>query len=355
MKILAKGSDPSELKFTKRMNKTPNIVIIGGGTGSYVLASGLSDSKVHISMLMTMVDDGGSNRVIRDEFGLLPTSGIRQAILALSKNKTVLRKLFTYRYHQGGAGLDGMTFGNLFMAAMADIMGSQKKGIEETCRLLQVKGDIFPISYDNVRLVAEYIDGTEAFGEHNIDVPKCPGLRIKNLKTKPSAKINPEAEKAIREADLIIIGPGDFYTNTIANLVVDGVVTALKKSKGEILFIANLMDSCSETPQYCLSDFFDDLKKYMPLELVKYVLVNSNNNYPKSALEAYAAESTYPIKDNLQVKDINPDVKIIREDLISDKVPEKQKGDSLDRSMIRHDSEKLRKEILKIVGLAPRL
>jgi uncharacterized cofD-like protein len=331
------------------MNKFPNIVIIGGGTGSFVVASGLSDSPVHLSMLMTMVDEGGSNRVIRDEFGLLPTSGIRQAIVALSKNKTVLRKLFTYRYHQGGASLNGMTFGNLFMAAMADIMGSQKKGIEETCRLLQVEGDILPISYDNARLEAEYDDGTKALGEHNIDVPKHPGVKIKNLKTVPLVRLNFEAKKAILEADLIIIGPGDFYTNTIANLIVDGVVDTLKESKGKVLFIANLMDSHSETPGYSLSDFFVDLKKYMPLELVDYVLINNNNNFPKSALKMYAFEETFPVKDDLEKKHVNPEVKIVRTDLLSEKVIEKENGDTLSRSMIRHDSDKLCAAILEFV------
>ncbi len=298
---------------------------------------------------MTMVDDGGSNRVIRDEFGLLPTSGIRQAIVALSKNKTVLRKLFTYRYNKGGAGLDGMTFGNLFMAAMADITGSQKKGIEETCRLLQVKGDILPISYDNARLVAEYEDGTKAIGEHNIDVPKKAGVRIKLLKTEPNLRLDPKAEKAILTADLIIIGPGDFYTNTIANLIVDGIVDVLKKAKGEMLFIANLMDSRSETPGYSLSDFLGDLKKYMPLNLIKKILVNNNNNFPESALKAYAAENTFPVRDDLKVGDVNPDVKIIRTDLLSEKVPEREKGDVLVRSMIRHDPDKLRDAILDLV------
>lgn len=330
------------------MNNIPKIVIIGGGTGSYVVASGLSSAPVHVTMLMTMVDDGGSNRTIRDEFGLLPTSGIRQAIVALSENKTVLRKLFTYRYDRGGEGLDGMTFGNLFMAAMADIMGSQKKGIEETCKLLQVRGDIFPISYDNVRLVAEYENGDEAIGEHNIDVPKCPGIRIKNLKTTPKAKISNEAKQAILDADLVVIGPGDFYTNTVANLVVDGVVGALKKTKGKIMFIGNLMDSKSETPCYALSDFFADLEKYMPVSLIDYVLVNDNTNYPKSALKAYADTNNFPIKDDLRVGHVNPEVQIIRTDLLSDKVSKKEKGDKLSRSVIRHDPAKLRGAILKV-------
>jgi len=297
-----------------------------------------------------MVDEGGSNRVIRDEFGLLPTSGIRQAIAALSKNKTVLRKLFTYRYHQGGGNLSGMTFGNLFMAAMADIMGSQKKGIEETCRLLQVNGDIIPISYDNVRLVAKYEDGTELIGEHNIDVPRHKtGLRISDLRTKPDAWLNLQAKKAILTADLIIIGPGDFYTNTIANLVVDGVVPALEKTRGNVLFIANLMDSLSETPGYSLSDFFEDLKKYMPLRLIDYVLVNNNLDFPKPALEAYQKETAHPVKDDLNVNCLSTNTKIIRTDLLSEKIAEKTKGDNLNRSMIRHDQTKLCRAILSLL------
>lgn len=335
----------------KKKNKIPKIVIIGGGTGSYVLASGLSHSPVHITMIMTMADDGGSNRIIRDEFGLLPTSGIRQGIVALSENKTVLRKLFTYRYHQGGEGLDGMTFGNLFMAAMADIMGSQKEGIEETCRLLQVKGDIIPISYDDVRLVAKYDDGSEVVGEHNIDTPKKKGRRIVNLRTSPVAVLNQEAKKAILNADFIIMGPGDFYTNTIANLVVDDVVSIIKKSRAKILFVANLMDSPSETPGYKLSDFFNDFEKYLPLETLDYVLVNNNRKFPAKALKAYADEDTFPIEDDINGNFHNSKTKIIRTDLLSTKIPKKEKGDVLSRSMIRHDSKKLSSAILKILDL----
>lgn len=330
------------------INNSPNIVIMGGGTGSYVVASGLSKTSAHISMLMTMADEGGSNKVIRDEFGLLPTSGIRQAIVALSKDKTVLRKLFTYRYHQGGVGLDGMTFGNLFMAAMADITGSQKNGIEETCKLLHVKGNIIPVSYDNVRLVAKYEDGSSVIGEHKIDVHT--GSKIIDLTTLPKAKLNPEADKALQAADLIIIGPGDFYTNTVANLVVDGLISSLKTAKGKILFVANIMDSPTETPNYKLSHFFADLKKYMPLDIIDYVFVNNNFNFPKNALKAYEQEMAKPIEDDLQIEHVQPDVKIIRTDLLSDKVPKKEKGDSLSRSMIRHDSDKLCKAILRLVN-----
>ena len=331
------------------MQKTPHIVVLGGGTGSYVVASGLSHMPVKISMLLTMVDDGGSNKTLRDEFGLLPTSGIRQAIIALSNNQTILRELFTYRFHQGGQNLEGMTFGNLFMAAMADIVGSQKKGIEETCRLLQVKGNIIPVSYDDVRLVATYKDGSQVIGEHRIDEPDHDGkLKITNLETRPKAKLSPEAKQALLTADLIILGPGDFYTNTVANLIVDDMVETLEKSQAKILFISNLMTKYGETYNYTIRNFFKDLTAYLPLELIDYVLINNNLKFPDKILSLYKKENSIPVKDDLTSSDINNHVKLIRADILSRSVSKPTKGDNLKRSMIRHDPNYLAKEIIKL-------
>ena len=305
---------------------------------------------VKISMLLTMVDDGGSNQTLRDEFGLLPTSGIRQAIVALADNQTILRELFTYRFHQGGKSIEGMTFGNLFMAAMADIMGSQKKGIEETCRLLQVKGDIIPVSYDDVRLVATYEDGSQVIGEHHIDEPTHNGkLKITNLETKPEAKLSPEARQALLDADLIILGPGDFFTNTIANLIIDGVVETIKKSSAKLLFISNLMTKYGEAYNYTARDYFTDLTKYLPLEEVDYVLINNNTDFPEGVLPLYEKEHSIPVKDDLKPSDLNGHVKLIRTDLLSRFTPTKTKGDVLKRSMIRHDPSRLTNAIMKLL------
>lgn len=332
------------------MQKIPHIVVVGGGTGSYVVASGLSHMPVKVSMLLTMVDDGGSNQTLRDEFGLLPTSGIRQAIVALSKNQTVLRELFTYRFHQGGKSINGMTFGNLFMAAMADIMGSQKKGIKETCRLLQVKGNIIPISYDDVRLVATYEDGTQVVGEHHIDEPSHDGkLKITNLETKPTAKLSEEAKKILLSADLIIFGPGDFYTNTIANLIIEGMVETIQQSAAQVLFITNLMTKYGEAYNYTAKDFFTDLTKYLPLEEIDYVLINNNSGFDSGVLALYKKEHSIPVKDDLKPSDLNSHVKLIRTDLLSRIKPTKTKGDILKRSMIRHDPNRLTAAIMKLL------
>lgn len=327
----------------------PSIVIMGGGTGTFVVAQALKKLPVHVTAILTMVDDGGSNKVLRDEFGLLPTSGIRQCIVALSENTTLLRELFNYRFHQGN-GLNGMTFGNIFMAAMADITGSQKKGIEETCKLLNVKGTILPISYDDARLVAVYEDGHKVVGEHLIDEPEHDGtLKIVDGYTDPECTISDEARDAILNADLVILGPGDFFTNTIANLIVKGVPEALQQTKGQLCFISNLMAKYGENYGYTLKDFFLDLQKYLPLEAIDYVLVNNNLNFPTDLLELYEKAHDMPVTDNITEEDIHPEVKIIRADLLSQVKPKEQAGDSIKRSVVRHSPQKIAREIEKIL------
>jgi uncharacterized cofD-like protein len=255
-----------------------------------------------------------------------------------------------YRFHQGN-GLNGMTFGNIFMAAMADIMGSQKEGIEETCKLLNVKGTILPITYDDARLVATYEDHSEIFGEHHIDDPEGHDgtMRIQNVRTEPASKLSDEARQAIIDADLVILGPGDFYTNTVANLVIEGVPEALAQTKGKICFITNLMAKYGETYGYTLKDFFEDLKKYLPLESIDYVLINTNQHFPTDLLKLYEQAHDMPVQDNLKEGDLSPQTKLIRTDLLSQKIPEKQQGDVLNRSVVRHDPEKIAQAVSEIL------
>lgn len=324
------------------------IVVIGGGTGTYTLLTGFRSSRVDITALLTMVDDGGSNKVLRDEFGLLPTSGVRLAMVALAKEQSLLRELFLYRFHQG-TGISGMTFGNLFLAAVADITGSQKEAIEKTCQLLSVEGKVLPISWDDVALVARYADGHEVVGEHRIDEPHHDGtIRITKLSTIPKARISPEARDAILRADLIVFGPGDFYTNTVANLVVTGVIDALKKTRGKIAFVMNLMTKYGETYNYKASDYLFDLNKYLPLSHLNYVLVNKDQDYPRVAVKEYEKEQAIPVIDDLHGVKLPPSVRIIRKSFLSQEEVKREKGDTLRRSMIRHDSKKLAAALLKL-------
>lgn len=327
------------------MSQTRKIVAIGGGTGTFTLLTGLKNyPDLDISAIVTMADDGGSNKVLRDEFGLLPTSGIRQAIIALSKDATLLRRLFEYRYYQG-TGISGMTFGNLFIAAVSDILGSQKQAIEETCKLLGVHGNILPVSYEKTSLVATYQDGTEVLGEHYIDVSsvKLAKQRIVNLRTIPKIKIDDDAKSAIKHADLIVLGPGDLYTNTIANLVVSGVVEAIESSMAKVVFVMNLMSRMGETYQYKASDFLTDLSQYLSPDRIDFIILNTETSPSPAVLKKYAAEGSSPVEDD--IGDLWHHAKVVRARLRASHRPEKAKGDTLLRSMVRHNPELLAKVI----------
>lgn len=320
------------------MKQKPSVVVLGGGTGTFMMLQALKRLPVDLTAILTMVDDGGSNRVLRDEFGLLPTSGISQCIVALSENPSLLRELFNYRYKQGN-GLSGMRFGNLFIAALTDILGSQKDAIAETVKLLQVKGQILPISYDDVRLVATYEDGTEVVGEHEIDEPKHDGkLRIVNLRTEPATSVTDEASQAIMSADYIIIGPGDFYTNTAANFVVKGLKEVLLKSPAIKLFVSNLMTKSGDTYGYTLQTFMAELDKYYSLNDLDFVVVNSNTDYPAEALELYQDKQSVPVADDIGEE--YQSVKVLRADLFGGQLHRQAEGDSLNRSILRHDPDK---------------
>lgn len=324
------------------------VVVIGGGTGTFTVLSALAPKNYHLTALLTMSDSGGSNKVLRDEFGLLPTSGVRLAMVALSSKPSLLRELFTYRFHKGN-GISGMTFGNLFLAAVTDIVGSQEAAIEATSELLSVKGKIIPISYKDVELAAEYENGLKVVGEHAIDEPKHDGkLRIVNFFTTPQAIINPKAKQEILSADVIILGPGDFYTNTIANLVIKGVRDSIVKSKAKLIFISNLMTKYGEAYNYKASDYFLDLAKYLPLGRVDLVLVNNDTNYPEKTLKKYELEHSAPVIDDLDAFPFAKNTKIVRAPIVMKRETKSEKGDVLKRSMIRHNPKKLGQELARI-------
>lgn len=323
------------------MKSNPSVVVIGGGTGTYTLLSSLRDRPVELTALLTMVDDGGSNKVLRDEFGLLPTSGVRQAIVALSHNRSLLRELFMYRFNKG-SGTTGMTFGNLFLAAMTDMVGTQEKAIEETCKLLSVKGKILPISYDDVRLVAKYSDGREVFGEHAIDEPE-PGsdAHIVDVWTVPKATISEKARQAILDADSIILGPGDFYTNTVPDLIVEGVCEAINASEAKLIFIVNLMTKFGDSQGYTAKTFIEKLDTYIPMSRLSAIIVNNDTSFSQETIEAYTREGAEPIRDDLDELHLPDSISLIRAAVVSHVEAQTVKADVLKRSVIRHDQKKL--------------
>lgn len=332
----------------KTKNNSKKVVVIGGGTGTYTALMGLKHHPVELSAIISMMDSGGSNRVIRDEFGLLPTSDIRQCIVALASDESsdILRKLFTYRYEQG-TGISGMTFGNLFMAALTDIMGTQREAIKKTCELLDVKGQIIPVTYDDVHLVARYDNGQQVLGEHYIDEPDD-GIakhRIVEFTAIPNAKVSQNAVQAVTQADLIVLGPGDLYTSIICNLIVEGMADAIVKSKAKVVLIMNLMTRWGQTSGFSAQDHLDEINKYLGKLRVDYVLINKDGEIPEEVIKRYEEERAHPVEDDLN----NSSVKVVRKSFVSSKIFKKSPSDKLMRSLMRHDPKKLAKSLMALL------
>jgi uncharacterized cofD-like protein len=320
-----------------------NITVIGGGTGSSNVLKGLKEYRdLDLTVIVGTMDDGGSNAVIKDELGLLPLSDLRKSIIALSEDsdKGLIRELFTYRFPEG-RGLKGHTLGNLLMAAMTDITGSEVGAIEAFKYLFEIRANIYPVTLDDAKLVAEYEDGSKIEGEHLIDEPK-EDKKIKKFYLSNEVRAYEGALRAIEKSDYIIIGPGDLYTTTLAVLIVPEVSQALQESKAKIIFIPNLMSKKGQTRGLTHKDMVELVERYIGTR-VDYVLLN-NGELPQKALKRYLNEGEHTFEDDLGQ---NGRI-IIRKDLVANSVIKKDKGDKLVRSLIRHDPEKLGKELYKI-------
>ncbi len=329
------------------MKKLPNIVCVGGGTGTFVVLKGLKFYPSRLAAIVAMSDSGGSNKRIRDEFGLLPTSDIRQCLVALSDENGgigVLRKLFMYRFEKG-EGITGMTFGNLFMAALSDILGSQEAAIRQTSKVLRIHGTVIPVSFTNTNLYAQYEDGHTLKEEHLIDEPTHDGkLKILKIYLKPKAVANPEALKRIETADLIVLGPGDLYTSLIPNLLVKGVPEAISKSKAKVVYVSNLMTKYGQTYNFTALDHLRVLEKFLG-KRINFVIIHKGK-LNSQALKKYEQYQEIPIIDDLQE---NCYYHVERENVVAKKIMEKSSADTLVRSLIRHDSKKLASCLIEIL------
>ena len=326
------------------------VVVIGGGTGTHTVLSGLKKYPFDLTSIVTVADSGGSTGRLRDEFGELPVGDFRMALVALAptdEEAEILRKLFLYRFDKGEDGLKGHNFGNLFLVALGDILGSTRKAVEYTSRILRVTGKVMPVAAKPVNLVAEYEDGSILYGEAKIDDPPKDHngkLKIRKLWVEPDYVVNPDTAQEILDADYIILGPGDLYTSLLANIVVKGTETAIRKSKARIIYVANLMTKCGQTDGFSAKDHIAELEKYIgkPPDVV----IIDRSEYPKSILKRYEAEFAYPVEDDLG--DGDP-WEIVRANLLTGHEIKKPSGDVLKRSLLRHDPDKLAWEIVKVI------
>lgn len=312
-----------------------NIVIIGGGTGTSVVLEGLKKYEdLDISVIVNMTDDGGSNAVVRDEFGVLPLSDLRKSLIALADEdyNDLLRKLFVYRFSEG-KGLTGHTLGNLLMLALVDITGSEKEAIGLMEELFHTKGNVIPVTTDDVRLVAKYLDGKVIKGEHLID-EITEDKNIESFGLDGFAEISREAKERILNADYIVIGPGDLYTSILACVVVDGVPEAIQRSNAKLLYITNLMSKIGQTRGLKHSQIVGILEEYIGRK-IDCILIN-NGGIPDKLLKKYRDDGEDIIAD-----DMGNDTRVERVDIVADTEIIKEKGDLLKRSFVRHDPQKL--------------
>lgn len=323
------------------------IVTIGGGTGSFTLLSGLKKYPVDISAIVSMMDDGGSTGILRDELGVLPPGDVRQCLVALSDSSEMLRKLMNYRFDKGG--LKGHNFGNIFLSALEKINGNFSKGVEQASQILNVKGEVIPVTDDDTNLFLQLQNGKLIKGEneinHNFKIEK---IGIKKIYLNPRAKASKKAVQRILEADLIVIGPGNYYCSIVPNFLVKGISEAVARSKARVVFNCSLVNKRGQTEKFDLDEYMKSINKFIGKDRVDFVVFNTKKP-SQDLIKKYANKGEHLIK--IKKNNLKRKYGIIRANVLGKKEIEYNPADALAdvRSLIRHDSEKLAKVLMKIV------
>lgn len=338
----------------KKDGRKKRIVTIGGGTGHFALLSGLKEHDVDITAIVTMSDDGGSTGVLRDELGVLPPGDLRQCLTALSEGDDVVRALFTHRFANGS--LKGHTFGNIFISALEQVSGSIDRAVEEVGKILKIKGRVLPVTLENTKLVMKLKNGKVLKGEHAIaEYLLISKFGIKEMHLAPSATLNPKARKAIQEADLIVIGPGNLYSSLIPNLLVKGLPHALKKATAPKVFIANLMNKHGHTDGFDCTRYVEELERHAGTKFIDIVLYNTTP-IPASLVKRYVDEGVPvigPSPHSHTHTHTDPDshtrTQFLGRDLLASTLEKPKHGDPLRRTLIRHDPKKLAQVIIQLL------
>lgn len=316
--------------------KKPKIVVIGGGTGSFTVLSGLKKFDYNLSAVVSMADDGGSTGVLRDELGALPPGDIRQCLVALSRSSKTMRELFNYRFEKGTFG--GHNMGNLFLSALEKIYGSFEKAVLKASDILAISGNVIPVTINDTHLCLRLKNGRVIQGQYKIDNSFfSENQDFIELFLKPKAILNPRAKKAILESDLIVVGPGSFYTSIIPNLLVKGMPEALKKSKAVKIYICNLVNKPGQTDGFSIEDYIKHTEKFIGKPIFDFVIFNSKRPSEK-VLAKYKEEGGNLV--NIKVSN-NVKSKLVSDDLISRKIPKVNSTDLMKRDLIRHNPQKL--------------
>ena len=310
------------------MNK--KLVVLGGGTGQSVLLKGLKQFPFDITAVVSVCDDGKSTGKIREEFNIPAVGYIRRVLIALSETEDIVERLVNYRFSSKG-DFNGHTVGNLILAALTDIGGNLSSGIKLISDILNMKGEVLPLTDECVTLMGEMEDGEVIEGEHHITLsPK----KIKKVFYKEKAKANKEVLEKIKESDAIILSMGSLYTSIIPNLLCKDVVKSIDNSNAKIIYVCNVVTQPGETDNFKASDHVKLLNKYLGKRKVDILVTNSEEIDP----EIVKIYETQEQKDLVVVDSNNIKIEHINKPLIK-----------VENNIIRHDNVKLALEIMNIL------
>jgi len=316
----------------KLLEKGPEIVSLGGGTGLSNLLRGLKKYTRNITAIVTVADDGGSSGRLRDELNILPPGDIRNCLVALADIEPLMKDLIQYRFEEGES-LAGHSFGNLFIASMRGVVGDFEKAVKASNKVLAIKGQVLPATNKNIQMGAEYEDGSRIIGES--DIPKT-DKNIKKVFLKPAyCEPTEDSLSAILQADIITVGPGSLFTSILPNLLVNGIVEKIKESEAIKIYICNVMTEPGETTGFTAGDHLKTIYQHIDSKIFDYIIVNQDKGSEK-LLKKYEEEGAYPVEIDEKTL-IKSGAKVIKENLLTDE------------KYLRHNPEKTAKKILKMV------
>lgn len=323
----------------------PRVVVIGGGTGSFTLLSGLKHFVDDLTALVNMADDGGSSGVLRDELGVLPPGDIRQCLVALSDSPKI-RELFTYRFTEGS--LEGHSFGNLFISAVEKMTDDFEEAVRLASEVLHIHGKVLPITLSDSKLVATMSDGHIIRDQHNIGNVSFGKTSRPKLQLEPASKLTQDAKAAILRADIVVIAPGNLYGSLAPALLVDGMKEALKSTKAKIIYVSNLVTKPGQTDGFLVHDYVEEIERFIGASVVDYVIFNTDEP-PKQLLDKYVRDGEFIVEFNLEEMDKKHYVPIGLP-LIAKEPTEIKAGDKIAhvRSLIRHDGIAVSREVMKL-------
>ncbi|HZZ99033.1 MAG TPA: uridine diphosphate-N-acetylglucosamine-binding protein YvcK [Candidatus Saccharimonadia bacterium] len=324
------------------MSTQKHIVVIGGGTGTSTVVTGLKTKPVEITAVVSMADSGGSTGRLRDEFGFQPVGDLRQSLAALasSSSQTWIRNLLLYRFEKG-EGLKGHNLGNLILTALQDMAGSTNSALEIAEQVFRLDGKVYPVTTTPVQLRIEYEDGSIVVGEDSLNENTMVGKKIRGVSLTPEAHLYEKAANAIAAADAVVIGPGDYYASIMAALAPKGMKDVFRAIRGKVIYVVNLMTRYNQTHEMSVEDHVRGIEEAIGRKL-DIILVN-NGTIPREVLQDYAKEKEYPVEVT------GSDARYHQLDLISDQIAEQSKADVLHRSLLRHDPAKLAIALLEVL------